>query len=498
MPRFGGRLFQFRGSIRGAMLVPTIIALAIGYAVACHAQPAQMRDTTVRLSGSTTAAQTAVLVLTDAWAKHLKLEKPRLSSGLDPREYEMTAENADHTSQLRVRVAARGTGAGLAPLLRGEADLWMTSRPVLQQDLDAARSQDIAYVPSLTEMRDTGNEIPIGLAALVVVVNARNPVPMLAPAQIRDIYTGKASSWAQVGGPSNLPIGRYSLDAGADETAVFCAAFMGSLVARNCMATFGMLIQTPMVTLDAMAKAVVGNDAAIGFLEYMAGRDARVVPLRTACGNGIEPDLFRIKAGEYPLVMPLYFYSLPGHPLSAAARDFVEFATGPFGQASIAASGLSDLSAGMAPPRYTQERLNATGDTLDNGRTKVPEEDIQAFKTAIAGAARLSVTFRFTAGGNDRLQSSDPDIARLVNLMRQPAFDDAELTLVGFSGSGDGLDGRLLSHRRADAIRTILLLEGIKHVTSAGVGRAAPVGCNLEEESAALNQRVEVWVRQRS
>jgi outer membrane protein OmpA-like peptidoglycan-associated protein len=33
---------------------------------------------------------------------------------------------------------------------------------------------------------------------------------------------------------------------------------------------------------------------------------------------------------------------------------------------------------------------------------------------------------------------------------------------------------------------------------TAGVGRAAPVGCNLEEESAALNQRVEVWVRQRS
>jgi phosphate transport system substrate-binding protein len=410
----------------------------------------------------------------------------------------MTAENDDHTGRMRVRVAAHGTGTGLAPLLRGQVDLWMTSHPVLQSDLDSARSRDIAYVPTLREMRDTGNEIPIGLAALVVAVNARNPVPMLAPAQIRDIYTGKASSWAQVGGPSNLPIGRYSLEVGADEIALFCRAFIGNAAEQKCMNTFGMLIRAPVATLDDMKAAIVGNDAAIGFLEFMAGRDARVVPLKTACGNGIEPDLFRIKAGEYPLVMPLYLYSMPGHPLSAAAREFVEFATGPFGQAAIAASGLTDLSPGVAPPRYTQERLSAAGDAMDDGRTQLPQEDIQAFKTAVIGAARVSITFRFAAGSSDPGQTSDPEIARLVHLIRQPAFDGAELTLVGFSGSvSDGPDGGLLSRRRANAIRDILLLEGIEHVTSAGVGRAAPVGCNLEEESAALNQRVEVWVRQR-
>ena len=498
MPPFRGRLFQSRGFIRGAMLANAIAALVAGYAVAaCHAQPVQPGDMTVRLSGSTTTAQTAVLVLTDAWAEHLRLGKPLIRSGADPHEYEMTAASENHGAQMRVQVSAHGTGTGLAPLLRGESDLWMTSRPVRRSDLEAVRSQGIPDVPTLTQMRDTGNETPIGLAALVVVVNGRNPVPTLTPAQIRDIYTGNASSWAQVGGPSNLPIGRYSLDSGADETAVFCGAFMGNTDARKCMASFGMLIQTPLATLDDTAKAVAGNEAAIGFLEFMARRDARAVPLGTACGNGIDPSLFRIKAGEYPLVMPLYLYSLPGRPLSGAARAFLEFATGPAGQAAIAASGLTDLSPGLAPPRYTQERLDAATDAKDDGGTKVPEEDIKAFKTAVTGAGRLSITFRFSTGSSDPQQASDPDIARLVNLMHQPAFDGAELTLIGFSAAAEGQDGERLSRRRANAIRDILLLEGIEHVTSAGAGRAAPIGCNLEEESAVLNQRVEVWVRQR-
>ena len=54
-----------------------------------------------------------------------------------------------------------------------------------------------------------------------------------------------------------------------------------------------------------------------------------------------------------------------------------------------------------------------------------------------------------------------------------------------------------LSRRRADAIRDMMLVAGVTQARSVGVGPAAAVACNLDPVTAALNQRVEVWVRRR-
>jgi phosphate transport system substrate-binding protein len=71
-----------------------------------------------------------------------------------------------------------------------------------------ARQTDIAFVagPSKAQRakaKDAGLDLhltPIGREAFVFYVAADNPVRQLSSAQIRDIYTGKITDWAQVGG----------------------------------------------------------------------------------------------------------------------------------------------------------------------------------------------------------------------------------------------------------------------------------------------------------
>jgi outer membrane protein OmpA-like peptidoglycan-associated protein len=92
------------------------------------------------------------------------------------------------------------------------------------------------------------------------------------------------------------------------------------------------------------------------------------------------------------------------------------------------------------------------------------------------------------------------DVTRLIGLMQQPAFKDKEIVLIGFSGaSGDYSEGRALSRDRASAVRERLMAESkIKDVVSIGVGPAAAIACNLDPNTAPLNQRVEVWLRKRT
>ena len=71
----------------------------------------------------------------------------------------------------------------IEPLLRGQADFWMASRQVQDSDLERARARNIT-VPTMQQFTAPGSgENIIGLDALAIVVNGRNPVKRLTFAQ---------------------------------------------------------------------------------------------------------------------------------------------------------------------------------------------------------------------------------------------------------------------------------------------------------------------------
>jgi phosphate transport system substrate-binding protein len=413
-------------------------------------------------------------------------------------DYDVVAQGAEAARQMTVRIRADGNAPGLEALIRGDADIWMTSRPPRQSDMDLMASHNVPNIPTLSKLLASSSEHLIGLAALAIVVNPHNPVPVLTAAQARDVFAGKSADWDALAGSPKTPVARYMLDTGFDESDIFCGAIMGTADPRACLQAMPGLAAAPFGQGEDLADAVAGNPSAIGIVGFSAHRGARPVPFATACGSGIKPSAFRIKAEEYPLTTRLYLVTAPDRPLSPTVSDFLAFATGPIGQAAIASTGLPDLAPDISDAGYGPERLYAVTDAMDNRRTVIPPETVAAFTAAIKGADRLSVTFRFPAGSTTPDKDTDANITRLASFLRQPGHQFDDIALVGYGSTiNDGDDPYPLSRRRADAIRDLLLIAGVTHVHSVGVGPAAAVACNLDPVTAALNQRVEIWVRRR-
>lgn len=453
-------------------------------------------EITVRLAGSSTIGGPMMVELASAWAKKLGLPGVFIESGLDADEYDVLAVRSESTRKMRVQVRAKGDTAGIEPLLRGQADLWMASRPVREADLDAMRRRNVASVPTLVQFQQPGTENVIGLDALAVVVNTRNPVRKLTMTQIKDIYSGRVSNWSELGGP-NLPVAIYSPDAGFGEGDSFCGTIMGVTDVQRCMDAFPRLTAPRFAVLEEMSDAVAANPGGIGFTSLSLRRNTRPLQLGTECGTGIEANSFRIKTDEYPLGRRLYMYTTPGRAPNPATREFLQFILSPEGQVAVAAAGFADLAVGRATEAYGGERLDAVRDAQDGGRVRIRPADTRAFEEATAAANRLSITFRFQAGTNNLDSRAEADLVRLGELMKLPGYERSQVVLVGFSGStGDYGENRILSKERAEAIRAKLVADfGIKDVTSIGVGPAAAVACNLDPAMASLNQRVEVWLR---
>ena len=455
-------------------------------------------ETLVRLSGSPTIGGKMMLELATAWAKQNKLPGIRVEDGLDPGDYDVVAEGAESVRRLRVQVRTKTTLSGLEPLLRGQTDIWMAARPVKDSDLDAMRKRGVPNVPSLAQFQVPGTENVIGLAALAIIVNAQNPVPVLSGLAVaRYLHREGDQLGTQVGGSvrtfqlaSIPPKARYW-----STLEVFCSSIMGNNDPQRCADGFPRLAAPRFAVLEDIPDAVAGNPAGIGFIDLSMRRSARPVALGTDCGTGVEPSVFRIKADEYPLARRLYLYTAAGRAPTPAANDFLQFALGPVGQAAVTTAGFANLLPGMADADYGGDRLDHARDALDGGHTRVRAPDVKAFEAATSGADRVSITFRFQAGTDALDSRAVADIARLAALMQTPAYKDASLSLIGFSSAtGDYVDNRELSRERANAVRDRLMAAGIQNVNAIGVGPMAAVACNLDPSTSPLNQRVEVWI----
>jgi phosphate transport system substrate-binding protein len=120
----------------------------------------------------------------------------------------------------------------------------------------------------------------------------------------------------------------------------------------------------------------------------------------------------------------------------------------------------------------------------------------------MAGAERLSLTFRYKDGGQDLDAASQGALAALVRLIETGGFSDMDLTFAAFSeGGGDGTATLAQSQQRADA-----LLEAVAAAVpdlgdlrvllrSQAFGDALPIACDESPIGRQLNRRVEVWLR---
>lgn len=205
-----------------------------------------------------------------------------------------------------VNVQGGGSSAGARAALTGAAQIGMMSRGL------AASEKELTPVLMAKD-------------AIVLVVHPSNSVDGLTKEQVRDIFSGKISSWDQVGGsPSQIHV--VSREEGSGTRGAF-----DELVMDGEGAVPRAVVQD---SNGAVRETVAGDKAAIGYISLGLVDQS----VKTLSIDGVAPTLENAQEGTYALVRP--FLLVHKGTLSTEAQHFVDFVTSAEGQSILAGEGL--------------------------------------------------------------------------------------------------------------------------------------------------------------
>jgi phosphate transport system substrate-binding protein len=228
-------------------------------------------------------------------------------------------------SDVNISVTGGGSGAGLAALINGTADIANASRAI--KDEEIANAKEKGFEPY---------QIVVARDAIAVVVHPDNPVSQLTLQQVSDIYSGKISNWAEVGG-ENRPIVRLSRETNSGTHVYFLETVvrLGDKENKTFFSTDTLL----MPSSEGINMEVRQNPNAIGYdgLGYLTS-ELKVVALAVDANSPyVIPSVETVNSGTYPVARDLYMYTA-GEP-TGAILEYINFILSEAGQKIVSAQG---------------------------------------------------------------------------------------------------------------------------------------------------------------
>lgn len=325
----------------------------------------------------------------------------------------------------------------------------------------------------------------LALDALLPIVAKDNPTPRISTVDLARALTGEVTNWQQIGGP-DMPIVLHALAGDTDIQRGLVARLGGPMAAS---------VQHP--DLASLAGAVARDPWALGVTARALIGAAKPLSLTDSCGFPLQPTALAVKAEDYPLALPIFLLT-PRRRLPLFARQFLEFLATPAAQDAIRATGFIDRS----PQR---QAMTADGlrliNAIQGAGNEVTLADLKRLVDGMAGADRLSLTFRFEDGSSSLDAQSRDNLTDLARLLETDAFKDEILVFAGFSdGSGAAAANLNLSRARAQSVADALraaapdLPEALIPTVDA-YGETMPLACDATAVGRQLNRRVELWVK---
>ncbi|MBQ9492668.1 MAG: substrate-binding domain-containing protein [Oscillibacter sp.] len=197
------------------------------------------------------------------------------------------------------------TARSYRALMNGEADVLLAAEPapvVWAEKDDGGYDWDMA---------------PFAVDALVFVVNAANPVESLTRDQLRGIYSGTITNWAEVGG-EDLDIVPFQRDEEAgSQTAMMNLVMMGEPMTDAPTE----LVTGEMGDLVTAVAAFDDTPAAIGYTMYYYAHNMNMADgLKILSVDGVAPDAETIRNGSYPFLNSYYVVTDAGRSADDPAK----------------------------------------------------------------------------------------------------------------------------------------------------------------------------------
>lgn len=189
-----------------------------------------------------------------------------------------------------IQVTGGGSGTGISALINGTTEICNASRPLKESERQKLQEK----------YGSRGVEIKCAIDGLAVYLHISNPVKDLSLQQLKDIYTGKITSWKQVGGPEKK-INLYSRENNSGTYVYFKDEV---LLGEDFVAHAQHMPGTA-----AVVNAVSKDPWAIGYGGSAYGKGIREISIRKdASSPAYPPTKENIVSGRYPISRYLYMY----------------------------------------------------------------------------------------------------------------------------------------------------------------------------------------------
>ncbi|WP_373119347.1 substrate-binding domain-containing protein [Holdemania massiliensis] len=144
---------------------------------------------------------------------------------------------------------------------------------------------------------------PLGLDALVFLVNRGNPVDTLSQTQLQDIYAGEITDWSEVGGEPG-PIQAFQRNPQSGSQALFLKLLMKD---RDPMEPLKGLVPEEMQALVEGVAEYDGEGASLGYSVYYYAQEMVNHPdVKLLAVDGVAPNEETIAQKQYPLINNFY------------------------------------------------------------------------------------------------------------------------------------------------------------------------------------------------
>ena len=214
---------------------------------------------------------------------------------------------------VNISVQGGGSGVGIASIIDGTADIGDASRPIKEKEKKNAKEKGVeAY------------ENVVALDGIAVIVHPKNSVSALTKEQIKAVYTGKISNWADLGGKK----GRIVVISRDSSSGTF-EAFNELALDKEKVRPDALMNASN----NAVAQTVSRTTGAIGYigLGYITS-NIKVVGV-----DGVDATKENVVNGSYPLARKLYMYT-NGAP-QGLTKKFIDFILSADGQKLVDKAG---------------------------------------------------------------------------------------------------------------------------------------------------------------
>lgn len=241
--------------------------------------------------------------------------------------------------------APPGSAAGIRMLIDGQLSFAQSSRPLTDQEFEAAQKQSLSL-----------KAIPVATEGLAVAVHPQLPIDGLTLDQLKRIYLGQITNWSQVGGP-NLAIVPFSRGTEGGTVEFFVETVLGGSplsnrveVVSTTTAALRQVTATPGAIYYASAPEIVGQCTV---KPLSVGRQSGAltppyrepfIPLEACPGQRNQPNTQAFLQGQYPLTRRLFIIvRADGSPDQQAGEAYAQLLLTSQGQQLLEQSGFVPL-----------------------------------------------------------------------------------------------------------------------------------------------------------